>query len=296
MKIFDCFMFFDENVILDVRLNILNQFVDYFVIVESRYNHNGHEKDLNFDINKYKNFKDKIIYIIHENVPKEIKRINSHDSDHEKNAKYIFNAAFRENDQRNSIINGLNKAGEDDIILISDVDEIPNLKNVRFQEIKEKLIFFKQEMFYYKFNLKLPNLNWIGTKSCKKKYLKTPQWLRNIKDRKYPFYRLDTFFSDNKYSDIKFVSDGGWHFTNIKTAEQIRYKLKSYLHHREFEVKPIPLDEINRLITDKKAIYNLKLDKRDQKIGSGNKLEKYDIDKLPNYIRENLNKYKDWID
>ena len=76
MKIFDCFMFFDENVILDVRLNILNQFVDYFVIVESRYNHNGHEKDLNFDINKYKNFKDKIIYIIHENVPKEIKRIN----------------------------------------------------------------------------------------------------------------------------------------------------------------------------------------------------------------------------
>ena len=296
MKIFDCFMFFDENVILDVRLNILNQFVDYFVIVESRYNHNGHEKNLNFDINKYKNFKDKIIYIIHENVPKEIKRINSHDSDHEKNAKYIFNAAFRENDQRNSIINGLNKAGEDDIILISDVDEIPNLENVKFQEIKEKLIFFKQEMFYYKFNLKLPNLNWIGTKSCKKKYLKTPQWLRNIKDRKYPFYRLDTFFSDNKYSDIKFVSDGGWHFTNIKTAEQIRYKLKSYLHHREFEVKPIPLDEINRLITDKKAIYNLKLDKRDQKIGSGNKLEKYDIDKLPNYIRENLNKYKDWID
>ena len=296
MKIFDCFMFFDENVILDVRLNILNQFVDYFVIVESRYNHNGHEKDLNFDINKYKNFKDKIIYIIHENVPKEIKRINNHDSDHEKNAKYIFNAAFRENDQRNSIINGLNKAGEDDIILISDVDEIPNLKNVRFQEIKEKLIFFKQEMFYYKFNLKLPNLNWIGTKSCKKKYLKSPQWLRNIKDRKYPFYRIDTFFSDNKYSDIKFVSDGGWHFTNIKTAEQIRYKLKSYLHHREFEVKPIPLDEINRLITDKKAIYDLKLDKRDQKIGSGNKLEKYNIDKLPSYIRENLNKYKDWID
>ena len=296
MKIFDCFMFFDENVILDVRLNILNQFVDYFVIVESRYNHNGHEKNLNFDINKYKNFKDKIIYIIHENVPKEIRRINNHDSDHEKNAKYIFNAAFRENDQRNSIINGLNKAGEDDIILISDVDEIPNLENVKFQEIKEKLIFFKQEMFYYKFNLKLPNLNWIGTKSCKKKYLKTPQWLRNIKDRKYPFYRLDTFFSDNKYSDIKFVSGGGWHFTNIKTAEQIRYKLKSYLHHREFEVKPIPLDEINRLITDKKAIYDLKLDKRDQKIGSGNKLEKYNIDKLPNYIRENLNKYKDWID
>ena len=151
-------------------------------------------------------------------------------------------------------------------------------------------------MFYYKFNLKLPNLNWVGTKSCKKKYLKTPQWLRNIKDKKYPLYRLDTILSDNKYSNIRFINNGGWHFTNIKTAEQIRFKLRSYLHHREFEVKPISLNEIDKMIIDKKAIYDLKLDKRDQKIGNGNKLEKYDIKKLPSYIQNNLNKYKDWID
>ena len=296
MKVFDCFMFFDEEIVLDIRLNVLNEFVDYFVIVESRFNHNGKEKDLNFDINKYENFREKIIYIIHENVPEKIKKINVNDSDHEKNTKYIFNAAFRENDQRNSIINGLSKAHEDDFILISDVDEIPNLKDVKFQNIKEKLIFFNQEMFYYKFNLKLPNFNWVGTKSCKKKYLKTPQWLRNIKDKKYPLYRLDTILSDNKYSNIRFINNGGWHFTNIKTAEQIRYKLRSYLHHREFEVKPISLNEIDKMIIDKKAIYDLKLDKRDQKIGNGNKLEKYDIKKLPSYIQNNLNKYKDWID
>ena len=54
-------------------------------------------------------------------------------------------------------------------------------------------------MFYYKFNLKLPNHNWVGTRSCKKKYLKSPQWLRNIKVRNYPFYRLDTFFSETRY-------------------------------------------------------------------------------------------------
>ena len=296
MKVFDCFMFFDEDIILDIRLNELNEYVDYFVIVESRYNHNGQEKKLNFDLDNFRKFKDKIIYIVHENIPKEIKKINDFDSDHEKDTKYIFNAAFRENDQRNHISKGLINADENDMILISDVDEIPNLKDIKFKEIKEKLIFFKQEMFYYKFNLKLPNLNWVGTKSCKMKYLQSPQWIRNIKDRKYPFYRFDTIFSKTKYSNIKFLEEGGWHFTNIKTAEKIKYKLKSYLHHREFEVKPITVKEIDQLINDKKAIYDLNLDKRDQKIGHGKNLEKYDINSLPKYIRDNLDKYKDWID
>ena len=89
--------------------------------------------------------------------------------------------------------------------MISDVDEIPNLENLNIEKIKQKIILFKQDMFYYKFNLKLPNLIWSGTKACKKKYLKSPQWLRNIKDKKYPFYRLDTFFSKTKYIDIKFI-------------------------------------------------------------------------------------------
>ena len=85
---------------------------------------------------------------------------------------------------------------------------------------------FQQDMFYYKFNLKLPEYVWVGTKGCRKKDLISPQWLRNIKDKKYPFYRLDTFFSKNKYSSIRFISDGGWHFTNIKSAKEIQYKVK----------------------------------------------------------------------
>ena len=105
-------------------------------------------------------------------------------------------------------------------------------------------------------------MNWVGTRSCKKKDLKSPQWLRNIKSKKYPFYRLDLFFSDNKYSDIKFINDGGWHFTNIKTAEQIKYKFESYLHHREFDIKPLSVSEIEQLIKNKTAIYDLNLDKR----------------------------------
>ena len=296
MKIFDCFMYFDEDLILDLRLNTLNKFIDYFVIVESIYNHKGEKRKLKFNIKKFKKFNKKIIYLIHNQVPNEIKKIKKNDSENEINTKYIFNAIFRENSQRNYILKGLSKAKDDDIILISDVDEIPNLKKVNFKKLKNKLIFFNQEMFYYKFNLKLPNYNWIGTKSCKKKYLKNPQWLRNIKDRKYPFYRLDTFFSDKKFSNVEIIENGGWHFTNIKTAEQIRYKLKSYLHHREFEVNPVTKNQIEKLIKNRIAIYDLKLDKRSQKIGQGSKLQKYNIKKLPAYIINNKKKYKKWID
>ncbi len=296
MKIFDCFMYFDEDLILDLRLNTLNKFIDYFVIVESIYNHKGEKRKLKFNINKFKKFNKKIIYLIHNQIPSEIKQIKKNDSEHEKNTKYIFNAIFRENSQRNYILKGLRKAKDNDIILISDVDEIPNLKKVNFKTLKDKLIFFKQEMFYYKFNLKLPNYNWIGTKSCKKKYLKNPQWLRNIKDRKYPFYRLDTFFSDKKFTNVEIIKNGGWHFTNIKTAEQIRYKLKSYLHHREFEVNPVTKKQIEKLIKSRIAIYDLKLDKRSQKIGQGSKLQKYNLKKLPTYIIDNKKKYKKWID
>ena len=242
------------------------------------------------------NLKKKIIYLIYDQEPNEVIKINNEDNDDEKSKKYIFNAYYRENAQRNFITNGLDLAADEDLILISDVDEIPNLSNINFNKIKEKLIFFKQKMFYYKFNLKLPNFTWIGTKSCKKKYLKSPQWLRNIKDRKYSFYRIDTIFSDKKFIDLKFIENGGWHFTNIKNAEQIRFKLKSYLHHREFDVNPLSIEEINKIIEDKKAIYNLNVDKRTSKIGTGNSLEREKLEKLPQYLKNNINKYKDWIE
>jgi beta-1,4-mannosyl-glycoprotein beta-1,4-N-acetylglucosaminyltransferase len=193
-------------------------------------------------------------------------------------------------------VKGLIDADENDIILISDVDEIPNLNNINFENINEKIILFKQEMFYYKFNLHLSKLIWTGTKGCKKRDLLNPQWLRNVKDRKYPFFRLDTFFSKNKYQSIKYINDGGWHFTNLKTAKEIYFKLKSYLHHREFDVNPLTVDQINEIINDKRAIYNLNVDKSEAKWGSGDKLEKFEIKKLPIYIQKNLNNFKEWID
>ena len=296
MKIFDCFMYFDEEIVLDVRLNTLDQFVDYFVIVESKFTHKGDKRDLKFNPDKFEKFKDKIIYLVYNHQPSEIEKINNEDSPDEIARKSLWNAIYRENGQRNYIEKGLIEANENDIILISDVDEIPNLENIEFKKISKKIILFKQNMFYYKFNLCLPNLIWTGTKGCRKKDLINPQWLRNIKDRKYSFFRLDTFFSKNKYRSVRRIIDGGWHFTNIKNAEAIEHKLKSYLHHGEFDLNPLSITQINEIIKKKHAIYDLSVDKTKSKIGSGNKLQKFELDKLPKYIQENKNNFKEWID
>tara|TARA_B100000003_G_scaffold184487_1_gene178154 strand:- start:1600 stop:2490 length:891 start_codon:yes stop_codon:yes gene_type:complete len=296
MKVFDCFMYFDEEMILDLRLNILDKFVDYFIIVESSFTHRGDKRSLKFNPKKFEKFRDKIIYLTYDDYPENIEKIFEKDSEGEKSRKFIFNAAYRENGQRNFITNGLDRANEEDMILISDVDEIPNLEKIDLSKIKEKIILFKQEMFYYKFNLKLPNLIWNGTKACKKKHLESPQWLRNIKDKKFSFFRIDTFFSKTKYINIKFINDGGWHFTNMKTPNEIQHKLKSYLHHREFDTSPLSNEEIGRIMKNKKAIYNLKTDKRSAKFGEGDKLEKYPIEKLPRFLQNNINNYKEWID
>jgi len=296
MKIFDCFMYFDEEMILDLRLNILNSHVDYFIIVESRYNHKGEKRKLLFNKEKFIKYRDKIIYLVHDEVPSKVKIINDEDDEKTQTNKYIMNALYRENAQRNYIINGLNNANNEDIILISDVDEIPKIDKFEFNKVNNKIILFRQDMFYYKFNLCLPNFKWTGTKACRKKDLISPQWLRNIKEKKYPFFRLDTFFSDKKYTDIKIVNDGGWHFSNIKTAKAIEHKLKSYLHHKEFDDVPLSIKEIDQLVQNKKAIYDLKVDKRVNKIGNGVALEKFEISKLPNHIISNQKKFKDWID
>ena len=296
MKIFDCFMYFNEDVILDLRLNILDKYVDYFVIVESSFTHKGDKRKLQFDNKKFEKFKKKIIYLVYDNKPKDIDEVLNNDHEDIKSRKYILNSILRENGQRNFILNGLKDANEEDLVLISDVDEIPNLEKVEISKIDQKIIMFKQEMFYYKFNLKLPEFFWTGTRACKKKYLKSPQWLRNIKVKKYSFLRLDVLFSDTKFIDIKIIENGGWHFTFLKNAEQIQHKLRSYLHHREFDLNPISVEEINNIIKNKIAIYDLNLDKRAKKIGHGKKLEKYPLDRLPKFLQDNLNNYQEWID
>ena len=142
MKIIDCFIYNNEDLILDLRLNTLDQYVDKFVIVESKFNHSGREKNkFNFDKNKFEKFSNKIEYLKIDKFPSNLSNWG------------------RENFQRNYISNAFLNFDTSDYVIISDVDEIPNLENINFNEIKNKIILFNQKMFYYKFNLMLENIS-----------------------------------------------------------------------------------------------------------------------------------------
>ena len=117
-------MFFDEEMLLDLRLNIMDKYVDKFVITEATYMHSGKSKKLFFDINKFSKFKDKIIYIVVNKQPTDLLEINENDSDDEKLSKKTDNAKKREVLQINKTQNGFINADPDDIIIISDLDEI----------------------------------------------------------------------------------------------------------------------------------------------------------------------------
>jgi len=289
-------MFFDEEMLLDLRLNTLNKFVDKFVIVESSYTHSGKDKKLIFDINKYSKFRDKIHYIVLKDQPKEIEQINKEDSDLDITNKEIMNALRRENLQRDMIAKGLEDAKNDDWILISDLDEIPDLRNINFESVKNKIIFFKQKVFYYKLNLELKTLRWIGSRACRKKDLKSPQWLRNLKDKIYPKWRIDIIFSKKRYNNIFFIENGGWHFSFVKKPEDIEKKLKSYLHHREYDLDPLGIENIKNLINSKSVIYDHRVDQTQYKFGGGQKLEKIDVKFLPDHVSSNQDKYLEWLE
>ena len=297
MRIFDCFMFYDEEVVLDIRLNTLKNSVDCFVIVESKFYHNGKKRELKFNIDNFPKFKDKIIYIVQDEEPLDLETVEKEDDEGTKSYKFISNAHKRENFQRNLISKGLVKSNEDDLIMISDVDEIPNLKDLNVAKVNNKIIIFEQSIFYYKLNRYLEGFTWHGTKACKKKNLKSPQWIRNVKNKKFNFWRLDTFFSETKHINKIFIKEGGWHFSNIKNPVDIENKLKSYLHHRDFEVENIDLKEISKSMRNNETIYDMFADKRQKKFSENKrKLNLYPKDKLPPYIQDNENKFKEWLD
>ena len=293
MKIIDCFMYFDEDMILDVRLNTLSEYISHFVICEASFNHNGTKKKLKFDINNFNKFRDKIHYLPLENQPNNLRLIKDSDNDDVKNSKILDNALRRENFQRNYLQKIINEFDDNDLIIVSDLDEIPNLKNFRY---KNKISIFEQKMFYYKFNLFYPNFTWIGSKLCKKKDLISPQWIRNVKSKKYPLWRFDIIFSRTKYSDINFIKDGGWHFTNIKSAEKIDYKMKNFLHHLEYEESGLNVKDVEKIIAEKKVFYDHNADKREKKWNANVSLEKESEQFLPDYIVKNKIKFKDWLD
>ena len=293
MSIYDCFMYYDEDLVLDLRLNLLDKYVKKFVVVEANYTHSGRKRSFNFSLDKFQKFKDKIIYIQVEKLPDTIKQVSHADSDHKKNSLILDNALERENFQRNQILKGLTNCLDNDLVIVGDIDEIPNIRNFNH---KNKISIFFQKMFYYKFNLMHPTLTWVGSKACKKKDLLSPQWLRNVSSKKYPYWRIDTFFSKKKYLNLNFVENGGWHFTSIKKPEEIHFKLSHFLHHLEYEKSNISLNDLKKIVSDKKIIYDHNVDKKDNKWGASISLVKVDDSELPEYLVQNKKKYNNFLD
>ena len=296
MNIYDCFMYFDEDLLLDLRFNTLNKFVKKFVIAEATYTHNGTKKKLNFDINKFKKFKDKIIYIIVDKQPDNILKILDSETKEQKGEKLILNGMARDYFQRENLSRGIEEASNDDLILISDLDEIPDLNKIDLSKINNKIIIFEQKMFYYKLNLFYQDYTWLGTKAVRKKNLITPQWLRNVKGKNYPKWRLDTLFSKKKYTNLYFIKNGGWHFTCLRTAEELEKKLLNFAHHYEYEESGLSIKDLKKLIEEKRVMYDHNIDQKGYKWSGKSILKNYDIDLLPEYISSNQKKYSDWLD
>ena len=296
MNIYDCFMYYDEDLLLDIRLNALNKYVEKFVITEATYTHNGSKKKLNFNIDKFKKFKDKIIYIVVDQQPPNILDLNISDTDERRAEKLILNGMARDYFQRNNLSKGLTEANTEDLIIVSDLDEIPNFESLDFKMIKNNIVIFEQKMFYYKLNLFYEDFKWLGSKAVKKKIFLSPQWLRNIKSRKYPKWRLDVLFSKKKYSNLYHVKDGGWHFTCIRTPEDLEKKLLNFAHHYEFEESGLKINDIKKLIEEKRVMYDHNVDKRGYKWSGKSILKKIDYNLLPEYISKNTDKFKNWLD
>ena len=246
--------------ILDLRLSYLNKYVKKFIIVESKYTHQGNLKKNFLNLNDFKKYKDKIDYNLIDKFPENLSNWG------------------RENYQRNFLMNSIKDLNEDDYIMISDLDEIPNLRNLN-SIIKSKFTAFQQTNYSFKFNLK--NITfpiWYGTKLCKKKYLKSPQWLRDQKVKKYSIL---------KFYKIKWniIQNGGWHFSYIMNPNETSEKIKSF-SHAEYN-----LDKYTNIkIIEDKLSKGLDLFNRNQSY------QKVELDSsFPKSFFENKNKFDKWF-
>jgi len=290
MKIIDTTTYFEEELMMDLRFNILNPYVDKFIVCESTFTHSGNKKKINFDKKKYPKFKDKIIHLVLENEPDDLIK-----KDHLDTIEKRFNSILRIKHQRNYISQALKDFSLNDFIIHSDNDEIPNLEKFDLKRSKKKFIIFNQKLFYYKLNLTIPDFNWYGSKACKLKYLKSIDNLRNIKNKKYSLFRFDTYFSDFKNVSVEIVNNGGWHFSNLKSAKQLEKKYLNDENHAEYELKDTSYETIKDNILRKVVPYNYEVDKSSNQRFNETKLDNINLNYLPKYINNNIEKYKEWF-
>jgi len=297
MKIYDCITYFDEPMLFDLRLNILDKYVDKFIVIEAKHTHSGIVKKLNFEINNFKKFQNKIIYKVIENQPEGIIEINKDDDPAVQSGNKRMNSLKRIELSYYTALDCLGEANPEDLFILSDSDEIPNFEKVNFDQINNKILIFKQKIFYYKFNLYYDLIPWFGSKACTVKKLISPTWLRYVKPKIYPLWRIDTWFSKTRYNSVKIIENGGWHFSNLKNPENIKKKMFNFGHHNEVEESGIDLEKIKEMVKEKKVYYDHLVDKTQQKHRrEGYELKKLDFSELPSYLTKNFETYKKWFD
>ena len=291
MKIIDTTTYFEEDLMMDLRFNILDPFIDKFIVCEARFSHSGKKKEIKFDKKNFPKFEDKIIHVIIDNEPANLIIKNNLS-----NSEIRMNSILRIQHQRNFISNFIDQFSPEDYLIHSDNDEIPNLEAYNLKNNKKKFVIFKQKMFYYKFNLSLPNLNWYGSKACKIKDLKSIDFLRSIKNKSYPFYRLDTLLSDIKHQSVKIVENGGWHFSNLKNLEELERKYLNDENYAEYLLQGYSKEMIKENLINKSIGYNHSAKKNSNERFQSTKLEKIELNNLPTYLLKNLKLYEDWLD
>ena len=274
MKIYDCCIYNGEDVLLDIRLNELNQYVDVFIIAECNVSFSGDQKGYRFNLEKFKKFSNKIRYI----------KVEDGLADYRDKSYCI---AFsqdcwkREFHLRNSVIRGLYDADPDDIVLLSDVDEIPILERINRDK---DLFIFKQVCFQFKFNLMNEGMTpFFGTSGVKFKYLGTPGELR---------YQGQTHLGITDYKDLnqQKIMNGGWHFSFCLPIEDILEKIRFYSHKERAD--KITKEHIENCILNKKDIWYGKYNY----VKESNKLTNFSLDKLPKYIQNNQKKFENYLD
>ena len=263
-------MYFDEDLVLDIRLNVLKDHVNKFVIVEATRDHAGKDKKLNFDINNFAKFKDKIIYLIIDDLPINLKSYKKNWPVHH----------LRDQHQRNSLAKGYKNCEDNDLIMISDIDEIPDPNKIKEFKLSNKYACFMQKNFQSKINLlNVSDKYWMGTKIIQKKNIKSPQWLRNIKTAKPAFWKF------YKPRQPQLIYNGGWHFSFLKDPKGISKKIRSY-SHSEFNLPEF---------TDEKKIEE-RIKQKNDIFDRNYKYEKINLDSsFPKYILDNRDKFKSWI-
>ena len=264
-KIIDCVTFFDNNFIFEIRYNILVNYVDYFVICESKYDHAGKQKKQNFLFKEeYDTKKIRYIWL---------------DKPFPKNTDRWQNQAI----QRDYILENLDFASEEDFIFFSDPDEIIRPELLINFNLKKKYGIFLQNCFNYKLNLFNPYESpWEGSRVTKKKNLKSIDFMRQkilVKNLKYNFLRID------KEKSIELFHNAGWHFNNLMSPKDISLKLKTFAH-KEFSGKEFSAEEIIKY----------KIEKKIDLFGRGHNYKVVDLnEKFPSYILNNLEKFKSYI-